>query len=347
MLFAKGSRVRFKHTGDQGEVIERIDDNMVTVRLDDGDEIPAFLDHLERLDKSNASPVKAKVVKIEKPPAPKWPDANVAPQYSILKSMGIQLAFDPDASIAGPATYQMYLINDTPFDVIFNFSLSVNGRLQEKVNGKLEGVSIQKLGTLPFDSLNDSPRVELECWKVNTQGTGQRFYKDFRIKPQQFFKRIRTAPILNKQVHHYKIFEDLKTETSKKEDLRAYTKRNQQLEPEVDTPLASGLRSMEVLNPEEFASFKPEIDLHIKKLTPLYNKMNKADILRLQMKHFEAFIEKALRIGVDRVFVIHGVGKGKLKDVIAKRLEDHSRIKTFKNEYHPSYGFGATEVILE
>ena len=71
MLFAKGSRVRFKHTGDEGEVVERIDDDMIMVRLDDGDEIPAFVDHLERLDKSNKSPVKAKVVKIEKPPAPK------------------------------------------------------------------------------------------------------------------------------------------------------------------------------------------------------------------------------------------------------------------------------------
>jgi len=347
MLFAKGSRVRFKHTGDEGEVVDRIDDDMIMVRLDDGDEIPAFVDHLERLDKSNKSPVKAKVVKLEKPPSPKRPEANVAPQYSILKSIGIQLAFDADESPGGPATYQMYLINDTPFDVIFNFSLSINGSLQQKVNGKLESVSIQTLGILPFDSLNDSPRVELECWKVNTQGTGKRFYKDFKIKPQQFFKRIRTAPILNKPVHHYKVFENLKDEPSKQEDLKAYTARNRQTDVEPESPLASGLRSIEVLNPEEFASFKPEIDLHIKSLTPLYNKMNKADILRLQMKHFDAFLEKAIRVGVDRIFVIHGVGKGKLREVIATRLAGHPRVKAFKNEYHPSYGFGATEVIIE
>jgi len=72
--------------------------------------------------------------------------------------------------------------------------------------------------------------------------------------------------------------------------------------------------------------------------------MDNAQILRLQLSHFEAFIENALRIGVPRVFIIHGVGKGKLRDMIATKLIQNRDVETFRNEYHPRYGWGATEV---
>jgi dsDNA-specific endonuclease/ATPase MutS2 len=49
---------------------------------------------------------------------------------------------------------------------------------------------------------------------------------------------------------------------------------------------------------------------------------------------------------VDRIFVIHGVGEGKLRDVISTQLMQMTEVKSFKNEFHPRYGFGATEVIF-
>ena len=75
-------------------------------------------------------------------------------------------------------------------------------------------------------------------------------------------------------------------------------------------------------------------------------KRNNAEILRIQLTHFNQFLEKAIRLGVKSAFVIHGVGKGKLKNEIATRLMNHPQVKTFKNEFHPKYGFGATEIIF-
>jgi dsDNA-specific endonuclease/ATPase MutS2 len=46
------------------------------------------------------------------------------------------------------------------------------------------------------------------------------------------------------------------------------------------------------------------------------------------------------------VYIIHGVGKGRLKEMIHARLKRHSDVEHFKNEYHERYGWGATEVIL-
>jgi len=40
------------------------------------------------------------------------------------------------------------------------------------------------------------------------------------------------------------------------------------------------------------------------------------------------------------------IGKGRLRNEIASRLVQMPEVKTFKNEYHPNYGFGATEVIF-
>lgn len=44
------------------------------------------------------------------------------------------------------------------------------------------------------------------------------------------------------------------------------------------------------------------------------------------------------------LIVIHGVGSGKLKDEIHEILKTKKEVKTFVNQYHPNFGYGATEV---
>jgi dsDNA-specific endonuclease/ATPase MutS2 len=97
---------------------------------------------------------------------------------------------------------------------------------------------------------------------------------------------------------------------------------------------------------DEFAHFIPEIDLHIQNLTNGYAKLDRGEIVRIQLQHFQRFLEKAIRLGVPSVFIIHGVGEGKLKEAIAERLRHHPAVSKFKNEYHAKYGYGATEVIF-
>ncbi|MEM8907482.1 MAG: Smr/MutS family protein, partial [Bacteroidota bacterium] len=98
---------------------------------------------------------------------------------------------------------------------------------------------------------------------------------------------------------------------------------------------------------EDFARFESEIDLHIEKILDRPGKMSQSEMLRLQILAFDQYLEQAIRLGVDRVFIIHGVGKGKLKNKIASSLIQNPDVETFKNEYHPKYGYGATEVIFK
>ena len=134
MLFAVGTRVRFLHSRDEGVVTGLLDNGMVSVLLDDGDfEIPAFIDDLVRAeDFQDAHPsVKAKIVpgkQKEKKGLPERPPIET--QYAILKSFGIQLAFDPVLNPEGHAEkYGIVLINDTQYDTIIGMELFLDGRL--------------------------------------------------------------------------------------------------------------------------------------------------------------------------------------------------------------------------
>jgi hypothetical protein len=346
MLFAVGTRVRLLHSQDEGVITALLDNGMVNVMLDDGDfEIPVFSDDLARVEApfGKKPSVKAKIVPSKKENKPVKPiRPPIESQYAILKSYGIQLAFDPLVEPGGQSSrYKIYLINDTRYDVLFTFELYIGGSLEIRLNNKLDQISMLEVGEMLFDQLNDAPTVEMDCWQVTTQGTGPRLNKSLRIKPKQFFKRVTTAPLLNKRVHLFRLFEKFDPPRKKKgENLQEYTRRNARRE--------EGQRILQRLPHEviELSEFIPEVDLHIEQLTDRYEKMNNAEILHLQLQHFERYLQKALRLGVERVFIIHGLGKGKLRDSIARRLHEMPEVRDYRNEYHPRYGYGATEVIF-
>lgn len=345
MLFIVGTRVRLIHTGDVGIVADLLEDDMIAVRLEEDQSIiPVFRTALERFEHPEARFVKAKFVpgKKDKRPLPP-PRSNVQTQYTILKPQGIQLAFDPLLNPNGHAErYTVYLINDTRLPIIFSITLIRKGTSVWERHSRHEGAGALSIGELLYTELSDTPEFDVQLWRVHTEGTGPKISKRVRIKPKLFFKRLRTAPYLNRPVHLFNVVKSLdapQATPTKEEDLRAYTIRNQKSAP------ATNLQSLshEVL---ELANFEPEIDLHIERLLPDATALEPAEILPTQIAHFEDYLDRAVRIGVDRVFIIHGIGAGKLRKVIHRRLQADSRVQSFKNEYHPRYGYGATEVEL-
>ena len=337
MLYAIGTRVVLKHTGLAGKVNDHLEGGMIEIQLDDGDEIPVFIEDLIREDEYQ----KLNRQSSQRPSGsqehiPVSGKAAKAPE----ESLGIQLAFEPiNNDLDQVVRYRIFLINDTPADIIFTYSLYLNGTLNQRTNNKLNSLSYLEIGSLPFDQLNDSPEVEISCWEMTTSGSGYQQDKRLRIRAKQFFKKVRMAPLLDRPAHHYILFSSLSQHDASEEDLRTYTKRK--AKPGYTT--RDSHASHEV---NEMANFSGEIDLHIEKLVEDAGKMSNADILRLQLSHFEAFMDKSYSLGVDRIFIIHGLGKGKLRDSIASRLISDYRVATFRNEYHPRFGYGATEVIF-
>lgn len=355
MVYSKGTKVRLIHTGDLGEVEEWLEHDLIAVRLSDGEVIPVMVEALERIVPETPSKVKAKFVpgkkKVEPLPLQPLPTDS---QYMVLKPQGLQLAFDPVNRPDGrPDYYRIYLINDTQLNFLYQLSLQLRKQSVWKTQGRLGPRTMVECGSLRFAELNESAVIEVETWRLlpDGKGTGQRLSRLLKLKPTQFFKKLTTAPYLNRPVILYALFSEKELNQKKespktitpKQSLQSYT--NQANEEQKDKKKWYNLQEMphEVW---ELATFKNEIDLHLDSLVDDPTTIQKGQILEVQLSHFEAFMERAVRLGVERVFVIHGVGEGKLRDTIKRRLQNMPEVKSFKNEYHGRYGYGATEVIL-
>ncbi len=347
MFFKLGQEVVLKFTGDRGKISEIHSDGMVIVYVAEDDMyIPVYEEDLTLPNEFKG------VGKEEKNSKVKPTDAELFPiktQYNILTSLGIQLAFEEVRKHDDIEKYKIYLINDTEEEAIFVFKLKIEDKNLMEVDGKTERLSVLLLGEMFYDELNDSPVADMEISRITTSGLEPVIHKSLKIKAKQFFNSVLTAPLLNKVVHHFVFFPSLlaENETKKEEDLKTYTKR-----ASVPLPKATVYNPTEVTpfrtknDVKELAEFSPEIDLHIENLTTNHKGLSNSQILTIQVAHFERFMQKAIRLGVDRVFVIHGIGKGKLRDAITTRLIQEFDFHSFKNEYHPRYGFGATEIIL-
>ncbi len=339
MLFAIGTKVRLKHTGDEGLITKILGENMLAVFIADQNmEIPVFEEDLVTIE-TFIKPAKTGLAIPDVPPS----TPTVKYEAPAVKKQELQLAFDPDYDQEGRVKkYQLFLINTTSYDYIFNFQLNFPNHVAQVIHGKLEATSTFYLQDLLFDQLNDTPVITIEYWKITTAGTDKKNQQIIKIKAQQFFKKVKIAPLLNRPSHLYSLAEPKNISRKKGDTLIDYTKKK--VRPVKRQSSNYQLHNQH--NVEEYANFVNEIDLHIENLTSKFQKMNNGEKLRLQLKHFEAFMLKAIRLGVPRVFIIHGLGKGKLRDAIASQLVQMPEVKTFKNEYHPRYGWGATEVIF-
>jgi hypothetical protein len=347
MLIAIGTRVRLRFTGESGVITARLDDEMLQVRLDnDPDfEIPAFEEDLLPYESPTVGHTGAHFLPGKKEIKPEPPQRRVLKsQYNILKPKGLQLAFEPmpgrDESIS---RYKVWLINDTQYEFLMEFDLYTTARDILTLDEKIPAAAALELGDFLSDDLNDAAEACLSVRRITTAGPDDAMEHTLRIRAKQFFNSLQTAPILNVLAYQFVMLHSFeKTADQDAGSLQDYAKQNKKKV----VPESSSTR-YSVFDPEAFATFLPEIDLHIQNLMNGYARLDKGEIVRIQMLHFQRFLDTAIRLGVSSVFVIHGVGEGKLREAIAIRLADNPDVIKFKNEYHHKYGYGATEVMLK
>lgn len=89
------------------------------------------------------------------------------------------------------------------------------------------------------------------------------------------------------------------------------------------------------------------VDLHIEKLADDATRMSNFEILTLQLKTFEKYYDLAVAHMQPTLVIIHGVGKGVLRDEIHDALKLKKEVNYFINQYEPKYGYGATEIFFK
>lgn len=88
-----------------------------------------------------------------------------------------------------------------------------------------------------------------------------------------------------------------------------------------------------------------EIDLHIEELFPDFSGLSNAEMMAVQIKKVVTEMENALLNNYHSLVFIHGVGNGKLKQVLRDELKKYSNVR-FGDANYARYGGGATEVFF-
>ena len=349
-----GDYIRNLHTGDAGFIIS-IEHDFAQVRMEsDGDVYPMPIESLVlyanffgvvAMDKDLEKQKKKKHNTTNPPPAPS-PMASgnqrQVPVGSVLtkgspSDSGLYFGlFLPENT----SSYTVYLINDT------NFSLTAHCEMtnSQSAAGLMLKIVLPPYHFEPIGELKATDMGQHPVLMVKIPSHSIDYH--YRFKPKSLGAAPQRISLCQEALLVWKITDKIGGRQEKKEDkavdLQHYTQNFLKWRQEEN---ALFVRKNEV---ERFAHFPIELDLHIEKLVPNFDKVKPQNILSIQLNHFEEYLCEALSLRVPKVYIIHGKGDGILREAIHKRLRTdyEGRVLRFNNDFHSKYGNGATEIIL-
>ncbi|MFN5133844.1 MAG: Smr/MutS family protein [Chitinophagaceae bacterium] len=339
MKFQIGDKVLLIHSNEEGEVIDIINKKMVTVDVG-GVQFPVYTDQLEypyfkRFTAKKPEPPKQKQyvdnIKKEK--------GSTIKQYKVGEGIWISLlpVFDKDVFDDDVVEYfRIYLVNNTAHQYKFSYFLRFDGTVDFELKNDLFPFTDFYIHDVPLEQLNDSPRFDFE-FELNPKDKKKADYAEasLKIKLKQLFKRIEELLLKQEATLSYLLLETYPDkEVEEKFDMRKLS--------------GAGFKIYDAGDARQhIPSARSVIDLHIDKITSNWKGMNNFEILSLQLKEFEKYYELSILHHQPSLIIIHGVGEGVLRDEVHQRLRTKKEVKSFVNQYHPLYGYGATEVFFE
>ncbi|MBC7947290.1 MAG: Smr/MutS family protein [Chitinophagaceae bacterium] len=338
MKFQVGDTVLILHSDEEGQVVEIINNKMVMVEVK-GVKFPAYIDQLDfpyfkRFSGQNKIPAKKEKRYVDDVRKEKKPAASRVVD-------GIWLTFLPVFSTDEFGdevvdSLKVHMINRTEVPYNFNYHLSYFGSSEFALKNTINPFEDFYLHDIPFDDLNDNPVFEIEFSLLKPVKNKAEYYEaNLKLKAKQVFARIEELKQKNEPHFSYKLFEnypdkiyedtlDLGHLASKGYKLYDVKKARQHLEPP-----------------------RTVVDLHIEKIIDDWKQLSNFEILTIQLKTFEKFYDLALAHIQPSLTVIHGVGEGRLRNEIHDRLRLKREVKSFANQYHPAFGYGATEIFFQ
>jgi hypothetical protein len=191
------------------------------------------------------------------------------------------------------------------------------------------------LHDIGFEEMAKSPSfgyrfIDIEDASLDNEGT-------LVIKPKKLFEQIETIRYANNAFFHFLLYDKL-------------TVRPKQ---EVVVKKSPDSGKSNLIQPKKHFDFEQalrktvhEIDLHIEKLSADCKRMGASEILYIQLTEFRKALDLAIATHQHALIIIHGIGKGVLKNEINTILDQTNGIHKYVNEYDIRYGYGATKVFF-
>jgi hypothetical protein len=340
MKFQVGDKVTVLHSNEDGEVIDIINDKMVLVEVR-GVRFPAYVDQLDfpyfkmftqkKLFSETAKPKKyIDEVKKEK-----------SKPLTDQKEDGVWITFLPvmETDEFGDdvvETLKLHLVNKTSKGYKFEYKQNALGRAIFELKNEVDPFRDFYLHDIPFEDMNDNPSFDFEFSLVKPEKNKAPHYEySLKLRAKQIFSKIGEIREKNEPTFSYKLFD-------------VYPDKLEEDKVELGPLAAKGFKIYEASKARHhMEAARSMVDLHIEKLTDNWKHLSNFEILTLQLKTFEKYYELAVAHHQPSFTVVHGLGSGKLRDEIHDILRLKKEVKSFVNQYHSRYGYGATEIYFQ
>lgn len=341
-----GSRVKFLNDVGGGIVRGFRDDKIVIVETDDGFEMPVLSTDLiieERTSygtddiDNNQEPVN---VAVEKNVSF---EASVSFEEKKYKEFTgeILLAIVPENDkLLHVSKFNLYLVNDSNY--YFHFVLSSK---DSNVSTLIKTSSIEPDTKLNIEEYNQTSIAKIKEFRI--QGF---FYKyglmspekpvdlTFNIQDVSFYK---SGYFKENEYFHQKAL-ILKAEEA--DMIRALEQLKESDLSNIATIKESKEPSKRSKSPKNV--LLEEVDLHIEEIVDDHAELSNGEIVNIQLARFETALETAIKGKVQKIVFIHGVGNGKLKYELRKKLDNKYPDLRYQDASFKEYGYGATMVYL-
>jgi hypothetical protein len=227
---------------------------------------------------------------------------------------------------------KIHLLNRTSRAYKFNYIVSYFGKNEFELKNEVQPFENFYLHDVDFDNLSDNPVFSFDFSLVKPEkGKSDHYEAAMKLKPKQLFAKLEELKRKGEATFSYNLFDHYPDKPPE-----------QYFDP---VPLAAkGYKLFEERCPKHLkpANMKwTHRETHARscytsnfeKLTPL--------------KTFEKYLDLAIAHHQSSMIVVHGLGSGKLRDEIHEVLRLRREIKSFINQYHPAYGYGATEIYFQ
>jgi hypothetical protein len=228
---------------------------------------------------------------------------------------------------------KFHLVNRTENVFNFTYNLTYFGKSEFDLKNTIHPFESFYLHDEPFSNMNDNPSFEFVFSLLKPDKKKAEFYESFlKPKAKQLFNRIEEIKQKNEPSFSFKLFD-------------TYPDKIIEEKMDLGRLAAKGYKIYDAKRTREhLESPRSVIDLHIEKITDNWKHLRNFEIVTLQIKEFEKYYDLALAHMQPSLIVIHGVGTGKLREEIHELLKYRKEVKSFVNQFHPLYGYGATEV---
>jgi hypothetical protein len=341
MKYQVGDEILVLLSNEEGRIIEIMDDKMVMIEVR-GVKFPAYMDQIDfpyfkRFTEKKLFPQKAAPQKIYLDQIPKekvqkndskeeegvW--LNIIPKFS-LDDFNDEVVDNLKIYLSNRNRVSYHFIYDQAFGGVSNFS----------IESTIAPFTDFYIHDISFAEVNDSPSFSVDFSLTEPhKKKADHFEANVKIKPRQFFQKIEILKEDDKANISYPLFE---TYPDKEEDNHVA----------IDILRNAGYKVYDASRiKQNIQKARSVIDLHIEKIMDSHSHLSNAEILHFQLEEFEKWFDLATFNQLPSMIIIHGVGKGKLKQEIHDLLKVKPKVKSFINQYSDFYGYGATEVFFE